>query len=151
MRKVVLFLVMTLLPSVAFAQTLFRYDAKFVCGKHSNPPNNFATGFYSTSINVYANQAAQFRKRFTLSLVQEKAGGTTGWFTTTLPAGQSLQIDCDNIIGHMTSLPLPPSQTIEGFAVILSPVKLDIVAVYSAGQQGGPVSTLYMERVPIAP
>jgi hypothetical protein len=154
MRKAVLFLILLLLPSLASAQTLFRYDAKYVCGKQANPPNNFVPGVYFTSINVYSNPGVhQFKKRFTVSLVNEKSGGSTGWIVTSLGAGRSLQIDCDNILAHLQQANVPPpgGQVTEGFVIIESPSKLDIVAVYSAGPQGGPVSSLHMERVPIAP
>ncbi|HEV7241620.1 MAG TPA: hypothetical protein VGQ36_20480 [Thermoanaerobaculia bacterium] len=154
MRKVPLFLVVALLPALASAQTvLYRYDAKYICGKQASPPHNFVPGVYFTSINVYSNKLVQFRKRFTVSLVDEKTGGTTGWIVTTLPAGQSLQIDCDNILAHLQAANVPPpgGQVTEGFVVIQTPgVKLDVVAFYSAGPQNGPVSSLLMERVPAA-
>jgi len=151
MRKTILLLTIALLPSFASAQTSFRYDAKYLCGKQGTSPHNFLPGVYFTSINVYSNSGVHaFKKRFTVSLVNEKAGGSTGWVVTSLSAGQSLQIDCDNIISHLGTLP-PGGQVTEGFVIIDSPNKLDIVAVYSAGPQGGPVSSLLMERVPIAP
>ena len=152
MRKAVLFLAIALLPSLAFAQ-IYRYDVKYVCGKQANPPLNAVAGVYFTSINVYANQATQFKKRFTVSLINEQYGGTTPTFGTTLPAGRSLQIDCGNIIQHLvtSNVPIPGGQVTEGFAVIIASAKLDIVAVYSAGAQNGPVAALHMERVPIAP
>jgi hypothetical protein len=153
MRKVLFFLAIALLPSLVFAQSIYRYDVKYLCGKQVNPPQNAVAGVYSTSINVYSEQPAQFKKRFTVSLIGEQYGGTTPNFGTTLLAERSLQIDCDNIINHLlaSNVPLPGGQVVEGFAIIMSPVKLDIVAVYSAGTAGGPVSALHMERVPIAP
>jgi hypothetical protein len=154
MRKAVTILVITILPSLASAQTLFRYDAKYVCGKQANPPNNFVAGVYFTSINVYSNPGVQlFKKRFTISRINEKSGGSTGWNNTGLSQGQSMQIDCDNILAHLqqANLTLPPGQVTEGFVIIESPSKLDIVAVYSAGPQNGPVAAMHMERVPIAP
>src|SRR5215212_1467744 len=150
MRRVVLFLVLALLPSFVSAQTpIYRYVAKYVCGKHANPPNNFASGVYSTSINVFSLKAIQFKKRFTVSWPQEKAGGVTPWINTGLPAMNSMQIDCDNILMHVNqaNLPTPAAQATEGFVVIESTIRLDVVAVYSAGPQGGPVATLLMERV----
>lgn len=154
MRKIVLSLAITLLTSLASAQSIvYRYDAKYVCGKQASPPNNFVPGVYSTSINVYSNPGVhQFRKRFTVSLVNEKYGGTTGWIVNNLSMGRSLQIDCDNILAHLhaANVPIPSGQVTEGFVIIESPVKLDVVAFFSAGPQNGPVSTLLMERVPAA-
>jgi len=153
MRKVFLFLVIALFPAIASAQTIFRYNAKYLCGKQANPPNNLVAGVYFTSINVYAKQPVQFKKRFTVSLINEQAGGSTSNIATTLAGRLSLQIDCENILAHLqaANVTLPGGQVTEGFVVIESPVRLDIVAVYSAGPQNGPVASLMMERVPIAP
>lgn len=147
MRRLMLLLALALVPSLAHAQ-LYEYAAKYTCGKANGSPDNFAPGIYYTSVNVHATKDTDIRKRFTVSLIDERWGGSTGWIGTGLPGGQSLQIECRNILAHLSSfgVPIPPGQVVEGFVIIDSPVLLDVFGVYTAA---GPdwVSTLHMEHI----
>ncbi len=51
-------------------------------------------------------------------------------------------MDCADIF------PLTAGFPAEGFVVILTPVEMDVVAVYTAGPFEGAVSTMDVERVP---
>jgi len=154
MIKKLLAALVVLVPVVASAQNLppYQYAAKYVCARATGQPLNFAPGTYFTSINVHNfNKETGFLKRFTVSLVNEKAGGGTKWISTGLPTERSMQIDCGNILQHLKQegVPLPPSQVVEGFVIIRSPVELDVIGVYTAFGAGSLVSTLEMERVPV--
>jgi hypothetical protein len=130
----------------------YQYAAKYACGRAGGAPQNFAPGVYFTSINVHNfGKETGFLKRITVSLVDEKAGGGTKWIKTGLPAERSMQIDCGNILAHLKQegVAWPPSQVVEGFVIIRTPVELDVVGVYSAFGAGNLVSTMEMERVPV--
>lgn len=126
----------------------FKYAAKYVCGKATGSPDNFAPGIYFTSINVHSDRDIDFRKRFTVSRIDERPGGTTDWIGTGLPAGNSFQIECRNILAHLTAagIPIPLGQVTEGYVILLTDIPLDVFGVYTAA---GPdwVSTLHMERI----
>ena len=145
MRRLILFSVVLVLVTLsASAQT---YNAKYVCGKPGVEVNAwaFAAGYYYTSVNVHTNTDVDIRKRFSISLLDEKYGPISDWVSTFIPSGRSMQIDCGNIYGH---LGVAPGTFIEGYVTIVSPVKLDVVGVYTADQGGNGVTTLHMERVP---
>jgi hypothetical protein len=126
-----------------------QYAAKFVCGTSNGKPFNVAPGTYLTTINVHnpaRTGGIEFRKKFALAEMDEKAGKISQWFGGALLADQAMQIDCRNIYAH---LGIPVGTFIDGFAVIelSSNRELDVVGVYTAGPTGGAVSTMHMERV----
>jgi len=149
-RIVTVLVVLAAAAAVANAQVVQvrQYAAKFVCGKSPGEAFTFAPGTYFTSINVHnpaLGTAVEFRKKFALALVDERAGKISQWFPAALKPDEAMQIDCRNIYAH---LGIPPGQFIDGFAVIqLSPrQELDVVGVYTAAGSAG-VSTMHMERV----
>jgi hypothetical protein len=149
MRRIILFLIAVLTPLGASAQAI-QYTAKFACGKASELAN-YAPGAFFTTINVLnPSKETRFEKRFLLANVDEKPGAGTKWVPSGLPAEAAYQIDCRNILAHLSSagIPLPPGQVADGFVVLRSPVELDVIGVYSAAGPGGLVSTLHMERIP---
>jgi hypothetical protein len=146
-RRIVTILVVLAATTAAHAQVR-QYAAKFVCGKSSDQ-FNVAPGTYFTTINVHnpaRTSAAEFRKKFALAEMGEKAGRISEWFGGGLKPDEAMQIDCRNIYAH---LGIPVGTLIDGFAVIeLSPKQeLDVVGVYTAAGNAG-VSTMHMERVP---
>jgi hypothetical protein len=149
--RIVTILVVLAAATAAHAQTLQvrQYAAKFVCGTSNGKPFNVAPGTYLTTINVHnpaLTGGIEFRKKFALAEMDEKAGKISQWFGAKLTADQAMQIDCRNIYSH---LGIQVGTFIDGFAVIelSSKQELDVVGVYTAGPTGGAVSTMHMERV----
>jgi hypothetical protein len=130
--------------SSAQTNTLNQYAAKFVCGKSDE--GLAAPGQYFTIINVHnpsPNANVNFRKKFALGERDEKVGRITRFWPESLHGDEVMGIDCPNIYKHTGQ---PEGKFIEGFAVIESRAELDVVAVYTAGQDH--VETLHTERVP---
>jgi hypothetical protein len=147
--RIVTILVVLAAATVAHAQVpqVRQYAAKFVCGR-AGDALNVAPGTYFTTINVHypaLTGGIDFRKKFALAEMGEKAGKISGWFGATLKADEAMQIDCRNIYAH---LGIAPGTFIDGFAVIQLPSnrELDVVGVYTAAGNAG-VSTMHMERV----
>jgi|SRR5947209_17751182 len=149
--RIVTILVVLAAATAAQAQIaqVRQYAAKFVCGRANSEQFNVAPGTYFTTINVHnpaRTGGTDFRKKFALAEMGEKAGKISQWFGGGLRADEAMQIDCRNIYAH---LGIPVGTFIDGFAVIeLSPrQELDVVGVYTAAGNAG-VSTMHMERVP---
>ena len=98
-----------------------QYAAKFVCGKASDQEMAqflAAPGTYFTVINVHnpaLSAALRFRKKFTVGLPEEKAGKVSEFFTASLNADETMQIDCGDIYKHMG---IAPGTFVEGFVVL---------------------------------
>src|SRR5207247_3648220 len=101
----VLVLFLLAIPILAHAQSFqFQYAAKFVCGKApTSGPLNFAPGTYFTTINVYNTSSVAIDKRIVVALPNEKPGGATKPITVVLKNGEAMQIDCKNILGHLSA------------------------------------------------
>jgi hypothetical protein len=148
--RILTILVVLAAATAAHAQVpqVRQYAAKFVCGRSNGEAFNFAPGTYFTTINVH-NPALvasiEFRKKFALAEMGEKAGKISQWFGGGLKADEAMQIDCRNIYAH---LGIPVGTFIDGFAVIQVSARqeLDVVGVYTAAGNAG-VSTMHMERV----
>lgn len=134
--------------SSAQTHTEFQYAAKFVCGKSDGA--FAARGQYFTIINVHNPFAKQvrFRKKFALGEPGERVGKIFGFFPA--PQGQEglgpdkvMGIDCPDIYKHSG---ISEGTFIEGYAVLHSPAELDVVSVFTAGDDH--VATLHTERVP---
>ena len=154
MRKAValfftlVFLVLFSFPQAATAQpapiTVFQYSAKYVCGKGDDV--SVLPGRYLTFINVHnpsPTKELKYRKKFAMSLPEEKPGEISKFFYGLLNADQAMGIDCKNIAKHSGF----GGSFFEGYAVIQSRVELDVVAVYTAG--GDRVDSIHTERVPV--
>jgi hypothetical protein len=130
----------------------FQYAAKFVCGGPAggqmSPPTLVAGGRYFSQTNVHnpsRYQTVVFRKKFAVALPFERAGTVSRFFEGRLKPDEALQIDCGDIFGH---LGLAPTAFVEGFAVIESPLELDVDTFYTAGVQCDfEVSAIHTERV----
>jgi hypothetical protein len=135
MRKMLLVLVLLFVATSAFAQTQFRGSAKFVCGKVDQASVDafaFAPGVYYTTINVTNpsdTSPVDGRKRFSVALLRQKPGQFTQFFGWGLNPGQSMQVDCSDIYGH---LGIPIGTFIDGFVhFVAGPVRYDVTAVYT--------------------
>jgi hypothetical protein len=147
--RFVIILVVLAATSAAHAQVqqVRQYAAKFVCGRASDQLN-VAPGTYYTTINVHnpaLGATIEFKKKFALAEMNEKAGRVSAFFPAVLKADEAMQIDCRNIYAH---LGVAPGTFIDGFAVIEMSTRqeLDVVGVYSAAGNAG-VSAMHMERV----
>lgn len=113
----------------------------FVCGK---PDEGIAApGAYSTAINVHnpTEVAVAFRKKFAVGLPEQRSGRITEFIPGRLGPDAAMEIDCPEIMKR-TDTP----DFVKGFAVIESDVELDVVAVYTAANRDGTVSTMDVER-----
>lgn len=124
----------------------FEYAVKFVCGRGeaATVAGVAAPGPYFTAINVHNpsyRDTATFRHKVSVALPGLQVGPISWRRPATLRPDESLEIDCPDIVA---GFPGPPF--LKGFVVILSPIELDVVAVYSAGTPT--VATLHTERVP---
>ena len=116
-------------------------------------------GLYATAINV-SNPAvprgtgtgtAVFAKRFAIALPWQTAGPISRFERAILEADHAFEIDCEEIAAKFSSssdssTPPPFPVFLKGFVLILSPVELDITAVYTARGDGG-VSTMDVEVI----
>lgn len=142
-----------------------RYPVKFVCGAigAEGPPDAFLPlprGRYHTAINVHnpsLTAKVVFAKKVAVSGIVPPTGGggteqisscfsqqpgpVTDFFKAELGAMQSFEIDCQDVysmLEYSTGAPSDLEQwLLKGFVVIMSPVELDVTAVYSARPTGG--------------
>jgi hypothetical protein len=124
----------------------YEYAVKFVCGRGeaATVAGVAAAGPYFTAINVHNpsyRDTATFRHKVSIALPGLQVGPISWRRPATLRPDESLEIDCPDIVAGFPGTPF-----LKGFVVILSPIELDVVAVYSAGTPT--VTTLHTERVP---
>jgi hypothetical protein len=139
-------------PTGIVLQPWLQYEAKFVCGtspQNANNPPLIAKGRYYTQINVHnpsRYQTVAFRKKFAIALAFEKAGVVSPFFQAKLQADQALQVDCGDILTHLNMNML--TGYAEGYAIIETPMELDVVSLYTAGWgAANDVSSIHTERV----
>jgi hypothetical protein len=116
---------------------------KFVCGKSDE--RVVAPGEYFTAINVHNpnDKGVAFRKKFAIALPGEKPGRVSKFFDAKLGPDEAFEIDCPDIFRRTEA----NASFLKGFAVIQSPMELDVVAVYTAAGGTGRVETMELERV----
>lgn len=121
----------------------FEYAVKFVCGKSDE--RVVAPGQYFTAINVHNPNArgVGFKKKFAIALPGEKPGRVSKFFDAKLGPDEAFEIDCPDIFRRAEA----NASFLKGFAVIQSPMELDVVAVYTAAGGTGRVETMELERV----
>lgn len=128
------------------------YNVKFVCGEPDGRILN--RGNYLTAINVHNPKGAftkpvKIKKKFTIALPEERAGGQTPFSADVVQLGpdDAIEIDCADILRRTQEL--CASNFCKGFVVIESSAELDVVAVYTAADVNtGQVATMHTERVP---
>jgi hypothetical protein len=121
-------------------QALLSYAVKFLCGTipHSDadpqqpPPGApLVPGTYLTAVNIHNPQGKEvrFRKKAVIANPQGQPRGRIGQLVDeSLKPDEALEVDCDNI---KQLLGAPTAGFMKGFVVILSPVELDVVGVYT--------------------
>lgn len=134
--------VLTSIPTLAQQQV--QYAAKFLCGVPGIEAEREAVkpGNYATAINVHnplLTAGVEFRKKAVRALPQGFEPIPPSQFRPEgIGPNFALEIDCQNIRDLLGGPPAP--EFIKGFLVILSPIELDVVAVYTGqppGQTGG--------------
>ena len=147
--KRLLFVVLLLIPVAALAQVPPRYVAKFVCGKPTNVETStlaVAPGTYFTAINVHnitGQVTANLRKRFAAGQVGERVGRVSEFVSVSIPAGNTILIDCRDILGRIGAPPFA-----EGTVEIFSNVDLDVIGVYTTVGSSNFVTTMTIDRAP---
>ena len=122
----------------------FEYAVKFVCGETDG--EILAPGKYWTAVNVHnPNSAAVgFKKKVAIALPGEQPGPVSKFVESRLGPDEAFEIDCKDIRRHAEI----DAEFLKGFVVIVSPVELDVVAVYTAAGSDKRVETFHTERVP---
>jgi hypothetical protein len=133
-------------PVVAQDSLRFEYAVKVICGAPDRPA--VAPGRYYTAINVHnpSTRGIAFRKKFALTGPGEISLPVSGFSNNKLRPDYALEVDC-------TSRQLLDRKFAKGFAVIQSPVELDVVAVYTVGATrpetaADSIRAMDLERVP---
>jgi hypothetical protein len=123
----------------------FVYNVKFVCGVQKNKFENecegaiVSRGIYSTEINIlnYGTKEVRIAKAFTPVVVQNKAiarepkiQGPVGVEAVTLKPFHATMDDCCKIT-EMLKKAGADDQLKIGFIEIISPVQLEVFAVYT--------------------
>jgi hypothetical protein len=133
-------------PAVAQDSLRFEYAVKLICGAPDRPA--VAPGRYYTAINVHnpSPRTVAFRKKFALTGPTETSLTPSPFTLNKLRPDYALEVDC-------TSRQLLDRKFAKGFAVIQSPVELDVVAVYTVGAArpetgADSLRTMHLERVP---
>jgi hypothetical protein len=121
----------------------FEYAVKLICGAPDRPA--LAPGRYYTAINIHnpSTGGIVLRKKFALTGPTESSVAPTPFLLKKLGPDYAFEVDCANKY-------LAEKRFAKGFAVIQSPIELDVVAVYTAGSVAGTDSliTMDLERVP---
>jgi len=134
----------------------YRYAVKFVCGCPEALTSAFSTlplitGIYATAINVHnpsiVDRTIWFAKKVAVTQYSalaafdgtfQEPGPVTPFYRAQLGGNQAFEIDC-NEINYMIALADATSNVSsqiafsKGFVVIMSPVELDVAAVYTQG------------------
>jgi len=127
-----------------------QYAAKFLCGRVGDPEiqtlRSVAAGEYHTAINVHnpGKTDAAIRLRFSSTLPDGAPGPISRFAEIRLNPGQTISIGCAQVHALMNA----KAEFLDGFAMIDSDVDLDVVAVYSTGNQTGQLASVQTERIP---
>lgn len=126
----------------------FEYAVKFICGvaRANNPVA--APGQYFTAINVHNpsfTRPVRFQWKIAIAPPGVRGGPISRFFDAVLKPDQALEIDCPDIFKRSPV----GSPLLKGFVVLVTPLELDVVAVYTAQPKAeAGVQTLETERVP---
>ncbi|MBV7377615.1 S8 family peptidase [Maritimibacter dapengensis] len=133
-------------------ETAYRYDAKFICGQRETILEGGKVG-YDTIVNVMnpSQKDIMIEKRLSLAVPpgRQRPGDTRRIAEDELPAGHALAADCEDV-GDRLGNPVASGAFVDGFLTVLSPVPLEVRAVYrtdAADENGGMISTMDVEDV----
>jgi hypothetical protein len=124
-------------------EVAYEYAVKFVCGNSHH--DVAAHGEYFTAINIRNPSArrARFNTSFAVAL-PGRPGPVWKAGSTVLGPGEATEIDCPQIAQHTRTT---PGCFVKGFAEIVSPTELDVVAVYTAAKEDRRIETLDIEKI----
>ena len=128
----------------------YQYAGKFVCGTAGENPLQVVKGTYATAMNVHnpsLNQNATFIKKVAVAFPDQRIGPVSGFVVATLGPDQAFEVDCPEIVSMAASTGTPIPIFLKGFFVILTPLPLDVTAVYTARPTDGQVSTMDIEVI----
>ena len=111
----------------------YTYSAKFLCGTISGGTGPLGDGEYATAINVHNlhDFTVGIYKKAVLAPREPDVGVPSAYIELDIPPDAAFEIDCPDI---QTLLGDPITGFAKGFAVIASPVELDVWGVYTSGQ-----------------
>jgi hypothetical protein len=118
----------------------FEYAVKMICGSPDRPA--VAPGRYYTAINIHnpGPKPIVFAKKFALTGPSEGSLPPTSFGFNKLGPDYAMEVDC-------TNRALLERRFVKGFAVIQTPIEVDVVAVYTAGGPRDSLSVMELERV----
>jgi hypothetical protein len=131
--------------------TEFQYAVKVVCGEavaQNGVTTPVAPGRYWTAINVHNPDICKdAHLRWKVAIANPLKAGPISAFQRpiTLHADEAVEIDCPQIFQAFPQQ--PPLTFIKGYAVLVSDVELDVVAVYSGTTGACGSNTFHTERV----
>lgn len=121
----------------------FQYAVKFICTSHipgtSQTTDALLPGSYQTAVNIHNpwEKEVKIRKKLASSIQISK------YFEGALKADGVERLTCSQI----SDFDVQPIHGFEGFLVIESSYRLDVTAVYTAGENGGQVTSIDVEQV----
>lgn len=119
-------------------------------------------GLYATAINVHNpalpkppnDGTVVFAKKAAFALPWQKSGPVSPFEMAVLKANRAFEVDCEEIaaiyrdpVPQGTSTPPPFPVFLKGFLVIMSPVELDVTAVYSSRPLDSGTSTMDVDVI----
>lgn len=129
----------------------FQYAAKFLCTSNipgtSQTTTSLLPGAYQTVVNIHNpnRQAAVFRMKLAVAASTEIDPPPISQFIKEeLKPDAATKVDCS----RLRDFELHLIHGFEGFLVIESLLSLDVVAVYTAGKNGGGVESIDVEHIP---
>jgi hypothetical protein len=128
----------------------YQYAAKFVCGTSGENPLQVVKGTYATAMNVHNPDLYQnviFIKKVAVAFPEQKVGPVSWFVKAELGPDQAFEVDCPEMNRMAASMGTPLPLFLKGFFVILTPMPLDVTAVYTARPTDGQVSTMDIEVI----
>jgi hypothetical protein len=129
----------------------FQYAVKFLCTSNipgtSQTTTSLLPGTYETVANIHNPnpKAVGFRMKLaTATSTKVDPPQISKFIKETLQPDQATKVDCSRL-GEFGNQPI---HGFEGFLVIESSHSLDVVAVYTAGKNGGEVESIDVEYIP---
>jgi hypothetical protein len=134
------------------ARYRYQYAAKVLCtanlpGTSQSTPS-VLPGVYQTAINVHNphEKAVTLRKKLAVAVPPggQKPGPVSRFSKESLEPDQAISISCNEVARDFG---ITFVHGAEGFLVIESTDRLDVVAVYTAGKRGGEVESIAVEQI----
>ncbi len=136
-------------------RTQYQYAVKVVCSMLTpHPDGDLARGTYRTAVNVHnpTDEEITFANKVALAIQPGSAPGpfsVTPFKKTALQPDGAVKFNCGTVAAFFCPIDgvCVDFAFLEGFLVIKSPVKLDVVGVYTARHNDGEVETVDVETI----